>query len=73
MTWLSIALAGIGVGDVVRSTTWRPGRVVGHVAAPVVVFALALVAGMHGWADLLALAFAAVAGAGWAEPHVARR
>ena len=42
MTWLSIALAGIGVGDVVRSTSWRPGRVVGHVAAPVVILALAL-------------------------------
>ena len=67
MTWLSIALAGIGVGDIVRSTMWRPGRVVGHVAAPVVMFSLALLAGMHAWPDLLALALAAVAGAGWAE------
>ena len=64
MTWLSIALAGIGVGDIVRSTSWRPGRVVGHVAAPVVILALALLAGMHGWADLLALVLAAAAGAG---------
>ena len=67
MTWLSIVLAGIGVGDIVRSTSWRPGRAVGHVAAPVVILGLALVAGMHGWADLLALALAATAGAGWAE------
>ena len=61
VTWLSIVLAGIGVGDIVRSTSWRPGRAVGHVAAPVVILGLALVAGMHGWADLLALALAAVA------------
>jgi hypothetical protein len=67
VTWLAIALAGIGVGDVVRSTSWRPGRVVGHVAAPVVILALALLAGMRGWADLVALVPAAAAGAGWAE------
>ncbi len=67
MTWLSIVLAGIGVGDIVRSTSWRPGRVVGHVAAPVVIVALGLLAGMHGWADLLALVLAAAAGAAWAE------
>ena len=67
MTWLSIVLAGIGVGDIVRSTSWRPGRVVGHVAAPIVILALALVTGLHRWADLLALALAAAAGAAWAE------
>ena len=66
MTWLSIALAGIGVGDIVRSTSWRPGRIVGHVAAPVVMLALGLLAGMRGWADLIALAVAAAAGAAWA-------
>ena len=67
MTWLSIVLVGIGVGDVIRSTSWPPGRLVGHVAAPVVILAVALLAGMHTWADLLALAVAAAAGAGWAE------
>ncbi|MBW8732501.1 MAG: hypothetical protein JF622_16440, partial [Terrabacter sp.] len=67
MTWLSIVLAGIGVGDIVRSTSWRPGQVVGHVAAAIVILALALVAGLHRWADLLALALAAAAGAAWAE------
>ncbi len=36
-------------------------------AAPVVILALALLAGMHAWADLLALVLAAAAGAAWAE------
>jgi hypothetical protein len=67
VTWLSIALVGIGVGDVIRSTSWRPGRVVAHVVAPVVIVALGLLAGMRTWADWLALALAAVAAAGWAE------
>jgi hypothetical protein len=67
VTWLSIALAGIGVGDVLRSTSWRRGRVAGHAAAPVVIVALALLAGMHVWPDLLALVLAAAAGAAWAE------
>ncbi|MGO4599405.1 hypothetical protein [Terrabacter sp. 2RAF25] len=67
MTWLSIALVGIGVGDVIRSTSWRPGRVVAHVVAPVVIVAIGLLAGMGTWADWLALALAAAAGAGWAE------
>jgi hypothetical protein len=67
MTWLSVVLIGIGVGDVVRSTSWPPGRLVGHLAAPVVILAVGLLAGLHGWADLLALALAAAAGAAWAE------
>ncbi|GAA2743672.1 hypothetical protein GCM10009868_18360 [Terrabacter aerolatus] len=67
MTWLSVVLVGLGVGDIVRSTSWRPGRVVGHVVAPVVILALALLAGLSSWADLLALVLAAAAGAAWAE------
>ncbi|GAB3880346.1 hypothetical protein [Terrabacter terrigena] len=67
MTWLSIALVGIGVGDVIRSTSWRPGRVVAHVVAPFVIVVVGLLAGMRTWADWLALALAAAAGAGWAE------
>lgn len=67
MTWLSIVLAGIGVGDILRSTSWRWGRVAGHVVAPVVILALALLAGLHAWPDLLALVLAAAAGAAWAE------
>lgn len=67
MTWLSVVLIGIGVGDIVRSTSWGPGRVVGHVVAPVVILALALLAGLHSWADALALVLAAAAGAAWAE------
>ena len=59
VTWLSIVLAGIGVGDILRSTSWRHGALVGHVAAPVVILGLGLVAGMHDWPDLLALIVAA--------------
>lgn len=67
MTWLSIVLVGLGVGDLVRSTSWRPGRVVAHATTPVVILLVALLAGMHTWADALALALAAVAGAAWIE------
>ncbi|GAA2493769.1 hypothetical protein [Terrabacter carboxydivorans] len=67
MTWLSVVLVGIGVGDIVRSTSWQRGRIVGHVAAPVVILALALLAGLSSWVDLLALLLAAAAGAAWAE------
>ena len=67
MTWLSIALVGIGVGDVIRSTSWRPGRVVAHVVAPLVVLVIGLLAGMRTWPDWIALALAAAAGASWAE------
>ncbi|WP_330476566.1 hypothetical protein [Terrabacter sp. C0L_2] len=67
MTWLSVVLVGIGLGDIVRSTSWRPGRVIGHVVAPVVIIGLALLAGLSSWADLLALVLAAAAGAAWAE------
>jgi len=62
VTWLSVVLIGIGVGDIVRSTSWRPGRVVGHVVAPVVILALALLTGLHSWADALALVLAAAGG-----------
>ena len=67
MTWLSIALVGIGVGDILRSPSWRPGRVVAHVAAPVVILVVGLVAGMSTAADLVALVLAAAVGAVWAE------
>ena len=67
MTWLSIALLGIGIGDIIRSTSWRPGRVVAHVVAPIVILVVGLLAGLHTAVDLLALALAAAAGAGWAE------
>lgn len=67
MTWLSIALVGIGVGDLVRSTAWRPGRAVAHVATPVVILAVGLLAGLRTAADVLALVVAAAVGALWAE------
>lgn len=67
MTWLAIALVGIGTGDLVRSTGKPTSRVLGHVVMPLVILVLGLLAGMRTWADWVALLLAALAGAGWAE------
>lgn len=67
MTWLAIALIGIGIGDLVRSTGKPPSRLAGHVVTPVVMVVLGLLAGMRTWADWIALLLAAAAGAGWGE------
>lgn len=67
MTWLSVVLVGLGVADLVRSSSWPRSRIVAHVTAPVVVAALALVAGLSAWADALALALALVGCAVWME------
>ncbi|WP_374968430.1 hypothetical protein [Terrabacter sp. BE26] len=67
MTWLAIALTGLGVGDLVRSSGRPPSRVVGHVVTPAVILVLGLLAGMRTWADWVALLLAAAAGAAWAE------
>jgi hypothetical protein len=67
MTWLSIVLAGLGVGDLVRSTSWPRGRIVAHVATPLTIAAVALVSGVTGWADAVALLVGAVGGAAWIE------
>jgi hypothetical protein len=67
VTWLSIAFVGIGVGDILRSASWPPGRVVAHVAAPLVILVVGLAAGMRTPADVVALVLAALAGALWAE------
>ena len=67
MTWLSVVLIGLGVGDLVRSTSWEPGRVVAHVASPLVIVAVALVSGLRTGADAVALLLAAAAGAAWME------
>lgn len=67
MTWLAIALVGIGTGDLVRSTGKPPSRVLGHAVTPLVILVLGLLAGMRTWADWVALLLAATAGAGWAE------
>ncbi|WP_323100638.1 hypothetical protein [Intrasporangium sp. YIM S08009] len=67
MTWLSVVLVGLGVADLVRSSSWRRSRLVAHVAAPVVIAALAWVAGLTSWPDVLALALAAVVSAVWME------
>ena len=67
MTWLSVVLVGLGVADLVRSSSWRRSRLVAHVTAPVVVATLAWVAGLTSWPDLLALALALLGCAAWME------
>ncbi|MGW5242028.1 hypothetical protein ACWEOW_24115 [Monashia sp. NPDC004114] len=67
MTWLSIVLVGLGVGDLVRASSWPPGRVVAHVATPVTMALVAVLAGVVGWADALALVLAAGGCALWLE------
>jgi hypothetical protein len=67
VTWLSIVLIGLGVGDLARSSSWPRGRVAAHVATPATIAAVALVSGVAGWADAVALAPAAAACALWVE------
>jgi hypothetical protein len=67
VTWLSVVLVGLGVADLVRSSSWRRSRLAAHVAAPVVVAALAWVAGLTSWPDVLALTLALVGCAVWME------
>src|SRR6478735_1926716 len=67
VTWLSVVLVGLGVADLVRSSSWRRSRLAAHVAAPVVVAALAWVAGLTSWPDVLALALALAGCAAWME------
>ena len=67
MTWLSIVLIGLGVGDLVRSSAWPPGRLAGHVAAPLTIALAAAASGVVGRADIMALAVAAAAGAVWMQ------
>ena len=67
MTWLSIVFVGLGVGDLVRSTSWRTGRVVAHVVSPLTIALVATASGVVGWPDVVALVLAAAAGAAWIE------
>jgi len=67
VTWLSIALIGFGVADLVRSGSWPTGRALAHVALPLTVAAVALLSGVSGWADAVALVVAVAGGAVWIE------
>ncbi len=67
MTWLSIVLVGLGIGDLVRASSWRLGRAAAHVATPVTIAVVAVLSGVVGWADVLALALAAGGCAVWLE------
>jgi hypothetical protein len=67
VTWLSVVLVGLGVGDLVRASSWRLGRIVAHVATPASIAVVAVLSGVVGWADALALTVAAGVCALWLE------
>ena len=67
MTWLSIVFIGLGVGDLVRSSSWPRARLVAHVTTPVVVAVVAVLSGVYAWPDVVALVLALVVAAGWME------
>jgi hypothetical protein len=67
VTWLSVVLVGLGVADLIRSSSWRHSRLVAHVAGPLVVVVVAVVAGLRSWPDVVALALALVACAAWMQ------
>ncbi|WP_404392231.1 hypothetical protein [Humibacillus xanthopallidus] len=67
MTWLSIVLIGLGVGDLVRSASWPHARLVAHVTTPVVVAVVAVLTDVDAWPDVVALLLGCVVAAGWME------
>ena len=67
MTWVGIVLIGLGVADLVRSSLSRRRRLAAHVLGPVVVLVAALLSGVSGWADALALLLALGGCALWVE------
>ncbi|TQN48841.1 hypothetical protein FHX52_1994 [Humibacillus xanthopallidus] len=67
MTWLSIVLIGLGVGDLVRSSSWSRARLVAHITTPVVVAVVAVLADVDAWADVVALVLALGVAAAWME------
>ncbi len=67
MTWLAVTLIGIGLADLVRSRSTARAHVAAHVVAPATIVVTAVVAGLHGWADALALLLAALGSAAWIE------
>ena len=67
MTWLSIVLIGLGVGDLVRSSSWPRARSAAHVTTPVVVAVVAVLTDVDAWPDVVALSLGCVVAAGWME------
>jgi len=67
MTWLSILLIGLGVGDLVRSSSWPRARLVAHVTTPVVVAVVAVLSDVDAWPDVVALVLALGVAAAWME------
>ena len=67
MTWLSIVLIGLGVGDLVRSSSWTHARLAAHLTTPAVVIVVAILAGVYAWPDVIALVLAIAVAAGWME------
>lgn len=67
MTWIAIALIGVAVADLVRSTRRPRARLAAHLVAPVVMLAVALIAGTTAWADWVALLISALVSAAWIE------
>src|SRR4051794_32507898 len=67
MTWLSVVLIGVGVGDLVRARDAGWARVAGRVAAAVVIVVVALLAGLTGAADLVAFAVSILVVLGWVQ------
>ncbi|WP_141841730.1 hypothetical protein [Humibacillus xanthopallidus] len=67
MTWLSIVLIGLGVGDLVRSSSWSRARLVAHITTPVVVAVVAVLTDVDAWPDVIALMLALGVAAAWME------
>jgi hypothetical protein len=67
VTWLSIVLIGLGVGDLVRSSSWTHARLAAHLTTPAVVIVVAILAGVYAWPDVIALVLAIAVAAGWME------
>lgn len=67
MTWVSILLIGVGVGDLVRASDSTRSRWLAHAVTPVVVAVVAGVSGVFGWADVLALLVACGGASLWFE------
>lgn len=67
MTWLSVVLIGLGVGDLVRSRDAAWARPAGHVTAALAIVVVAVLAGLTGASDVVAFLLSIGAGAVWIE------
>jgi hypothetical protein len=67
VTWLSIVLIGLGVGDLVRASSWSGARLVAHITTPVVVAVVAVLTDVDAWPDVVALVLGLGVAAVWME------